>query len=101
LIESNLKLCRVPEEQQEIYCSEAREFLKQARDKQWDIVYFDPPYKDEYLKTLELLGNNTLVIAEHHHKTELPEVIGGLQRTRILKQGDSALSFYKAADDRS
>lgn len=94
LIESNLKLCRVPEEQHEIYCSEVREFLRQFKDKRWDIVYFDPPYKDDYLKTLQLLGNNTLVIAEHHHKTELPEVIGGLQRTRILKQGDSTLSFY-------
>jgi hypothetical protein len=38
------------------------------------------------------------VIAEHHHKTELPESVGDLQRTRILKQGDSALSFYSATD---
>lgn len=94
LIESNLKLCRVPEEQWEIYCSEANEFLRQSKEQRWDIVYFDPPYKDDYLKTLQLLSNNGLVIAEHHHKTELPEAIGDLQRTRILKQGDSALSFY-------
>ena len=94
LIESNLKLCGVPEEQWDIYCSEANEFLRQSKDERWDIVYFDPPYKDDYLKTLQLLGNNGLVIAEHHHKTELPDTIGDLRRTRILKQGDSALSFF-------
>lgn len=94
LIESNVKLCRIPEDQQVIYCSEVNEFLRQSRDERWDIVFFDPPYKDDYLRTLELLGNNDLVIAEHHHKTELPDTIGNLQRTRILKQGDSALSFF-------
>ena len=94
LIEANVQLCRIPEEQFVIYCSEANEFLRQSKDERWDIVFFDPPYKEVYLKTLELLGNNSLVIAEHHHKTELPEAIGGLERTRILKQGDSSLSFY-------
>jgi 16S rRNA (guanine966-N2)-methyltransferase len=95
LIESNLKLCRVPEEHWDIYCSEASEFLRQSKNESWDIVFFDPPYKDDYLKTLQLLGDNNLVIAEHHHKTELPEKLGNLERTRILKQGDSALSFYQ------
>src|SRR6185369_7677851 len=96
LIESNLKLCRVPEEQWEIYCSEAYDFLKKT-DSRWDIIYFDPPYKDDYLRTLELVGSrlNDLLIAEHHHKTQLPETVGNLQRTRILKQGDSALSFFR------
>ena len=96
LIESNLKLCRVPEEQWEIYCSEAYEFLKQT-DSRWDIIYFDPPYKDDYLRTLELVGSrlNDLLIVEHHHKNKLPESIGMLQRNRILKQGDSALSFFR------
>jgi 16S rRNA (guanine966-N2)-methyltransferase len=97
LIESNLKLCRVPEEQWEIYCSEAYEFLKQT-DSRWDIIYFDPPYKDDYLRTLELvervLNDDGLLIAEHHHKTKLPDTVGNLHRARVLKQGDSALSFY-------
>jgi 16S rRNA (guanine966-N2)-methyltransferase len=94
LIEANVGLCRIPEEQWDIYCSEANEFLRQSKDERWDIVYFDPPYKEDYRRTLELLGNNDLVIAEHHHKTDLPETIGNLKRTRILKQGDSALSFF-------
>jgi 16S rRNA (guanine(966)-N(2))-methyltransferase RsmD len=100
LIESNLALCRVPEEQRDIYCAEAAEFLKQNQANPWDIIYFDPPYKENYSRILEIVGSAKLLnddglfIAEHHHKTELPETIGHLTRTRILKQGDSALSFY-------
>lgn len=101
LIESNLKLCRIPEEQQEIYCSEVNEFLRQSSGEAgWDIVFFDPPYKDDYLKTLEILGSTTilnddgLLIVEHHHKNSLTETVGNLHRTRILKQGDSSLSFF-------
>jgi len=98
LIESNLRLCRVPEEQWDIYCSEAYEFLRQTVSR-WDIVFFDPPYKDDYVRTLGLAGSrlneNGLIVAEHHHKTQLPETIQNLLRTRILKQGDSALSFFR------
>lgn len=100
LIEANLELCRIPEEQQVIYCSETNEFLRQAEDS-WDIIYFDPPYKDDYLKTLELVGSKDLLtedgllIVEHHHKNPLPETVGTLRRTRVLKQGDSSLSFYQ------
>ena len=98
LIEANVQLCRIPEEEQEIYCSEVNEFLKQT-DSKWDIVLFDPPYKDDYLRTLELvssaLNDDGLLVVEHHHKTQLPETIKKLHRTRILKQGDSSLSFYR------
>ena len=107
MIEANLELCRVPEDQQEIYCSEAYEFLRQTKLAPWDIVYFDPPYKEDYLKTLGFLGANVskllngdgLVIVEHHHKNALPETIGSLTRTRVLKQGDSSLSFYGRTSD--
>src|SRR5918992_1234373 len=76
LIESNLELCRVPEDQHEIYCSEAYDFLRQTTLPAWDIVYFDPPYKQDYVKTLELIGANSsklltddgILICEHHHK---------------------------------
>lgn len=101
LIESNLELCRVSEDQQTIYCSEAGEFLRQTQSGPWDIIYFDPPYKDDYLKTLNrlsssnLLSSDGLLIVEHHHKNTLPDTIGNLSRTRVLKQGDSSLSFYK------
>jgi 16S rRNA (guanine966-N2)-methyltransferase len=104
LIESNVELCRVSEDQHAIYCSEVHEFLRQTTSPAWDIIFFDPPYKEDYLKTLAFLGANAsklladdgLLIVEHHHKNTLPETIGHLLRTRVLKQGDSSLSFYNA-----
>jgi hypothetical protein len=35
-----------------------------------------------------------LVIAEHRRKDVLEDRYGQLHRTRLLKQGDAALSFY-------
>jgi 16S rRNA (guanine966-N2)-methyltransferase len=106
LIEANLDLCRVPEERTEVVLSEAAEFLR-ARSRQgdrWDIVFFDPPYAENYLRVLELFGarglltDDGLLVIEHHRKNELPEETGRLRRQRILKQGDSALSFYEGKE---
>ena len=105
-IEANLDLCRVPVEHTEVVLSEAAEFLR-TRSRQgdrWDSVFFDPPYAENYLRVLELLGaggllaDDGLLVIEHHRKNELPEELDRLRRQRILKQGDSALSFYEAKE---
>jgi 16S rRNA (guanine966-N2)-methyltransferase len=67
-----------------------------------DIVYVDPPYGNledydrvlTYLGFEALLADGSLVIAEHRRNLELPEKMGGLQRVRVLRQGDAVLSFY-------
>jgi hypothetical protein len=41
-----------------------------------------------------LLADGAVVIAEHRRKDVLEDSYGALERTRILKQGDAALSFY-------
>ena len=43
-----------------------------------------------------LLRAGGLLVVEHHHKNALPEAPGHVRRWRVLKQGDSALSFYEA-----
>jgi len=62
------------------------------------IVFLDPPYglENEYTAALELLGEKppALVIAQHPPRLKLAEQYGALHRTRLLKQGDNALSFY-------
>jgi 16S rRNA (guanine966-N2)-methyltransferase len=61
-------------------------------------VFLDPPYDNasEYAATLEQLGENPppLVIAQHSVRFTLPEEQGALRRTRVVKQGDNALSFF-------
>lgn len=97
LIESNVALCRIPDDQNEIYCTTAEDFLRQSKEYPWDIIFFDPPYKEDYSRTLNLLSSYAgLLVVEHHHKNTLPETIGTLVKTRILKQGDSSLSFYES-----
>jgi 16S rRNA (guanine966-N2)-methyltransferase len=65
-----------------------------------DIVFLDPPYplEREYRATLEQLGESAppLVVAQHSARFQLAEQWGKLKRTRLLKQGDNALSFFEA-----
>jgi len=106
LIESNLDLCGVPEELTEVVMSEAAEFLRRAQShaaERWDIAFFDPPYAIDYSPVLNLFGTGELLapdgvlVVEHHHKKDLKDEVGELRRWRILKQGDSSLSFYEQA----
>lgn len=70
-----------------------------------DFIFLDPPYAQtpEYKKILEFIGSaeilstTGLVIAEHTKKLELPLFAEMLERTRVVAQGDSALSFYRTA----
>ena len=69
-----------------------------------DVVFVDPPYdaKDEYAATLTGLGRpgrmnaGGMVVVEFGTKAkfELAERYGGLERTRVYKQGESSLAFY-------
>ena len=112
LIKSNLELCRIERGASEVIRSEISDYLRRFVSKQpdsgkpWDIVFFDPPYATNYLPILDtfgahassLLTENGLLIVEHHHKNELKDELGSIIRSRILKQGDSALSFYQLAE---
>lgn len=63
-----------------------------------DIVFLDPPYdrETEYELALNILAGQPLklVIVQHSVRFALAESYGVLKRTRTLKQGDNALSFY-------
>jgi 16S rRNA (guanine966-N2)-methyltransferase len=113
LVEANLDLCGVPEEMTEVVKSEAAEFLRRTAEGEgkdwrggkgpWDIVFFDPPYANDYAPVLDafgehtpaLLGEGGVLVVEHHHKNALRDSLGRIRRWRVLKQGDSALSFFE------
>lgn len=71
-----------------------------------NLVFLDPPYNaaDEYALALGLLGGEcaallapgALVVAEHEKRRDLNERYGSLVRYRVLRQGDAALSLYRA-----
>jgi len=69
-----------------------------------DFIFLDPPYEgEEHLRVLEFLDESHViaphgrVIIEHHRGLELPERFERLERSRVLEQGDAALSFYRLA----
>ncbi len=76
--------------------------------QQIDLVFLDPPYEAEaeYAGTLSFLGSargremlapDALVIVEHTKKAKLAGRYGGLEHTRLVKQGDATLSFFAFA----
>jgi 16S rRNA (guanine966-N2)-methyltransferase len=87
-------------------------FLRRANEaspkrERYEVVFLDPPWDAaaEYAATLELLGagaagllaEGAVAIAEHRRKQQLEDRYGSLRRTRLLEQGDAALSFYRIA----
>lgn len=66
-----------------------------------DVVFLDPPYdlEREYAAVLKELAGDPppLVIVQHSTRFALPESQGALTRTRLVRQGDNALSFYAAS----
>lgn len=108
LVKSNLDLCRIERKASAVIQAVAHDYLRQFVAKQpdsgkpWDIIFFDPPYSSDHAPVLKLFGKHSfqilsetgLLVVEHQKKTDLPESLGRMIRTRVLKQGDSALSFY-------
>ena len=66
-----------------------------------DIVFLDPPYEQagEYALALAALADNPplLVVVQHSKRFALADAHGPLIRTRLLQQGDNALSFFAPA----
>ncbi|HVN04933.1 MAG TPA: 16S rRNA (guanine(966)-N(2))-methyltransferase RsmD [Bryobacteraceae bacterium] len=65
-----------------------------------DIIFLDPPYnmETEYASALAE-AHAPLVIAQHSVRFDPGETHGPLRRSRVVRQGDNALSFYSGSTD--
>lgn len=69
----------------------------------YDFCFLDPPYRKmgDYEQILGFLSQSRLlkpesqVIAEHDKHFDPGNEFGSLRRSRVLKQGDAVLSFYR------
>jgi len=107
-LEVNLSAGRGATSQVELMNTDARRGLNQLAERavHADFIFLDPPYADirQCLKLMERIGEKDFaerllaawgrLILEHASWDKVPEVVGVVHRTRILKQGDSALSFF-------
>jgi 16S rRNA (guanine(966)-N(2))-methyltransferase RsmD len=70
-----------------------------------EIVFLDPPYEleGEYEEAMRALGAAAppLAVVQHDHRRSLEERYGGLERVRLLRQGDNTLSFFERRPQRS
>ena len=64
------------------------------------IVFLDPPYdlEREYAAALDVLSETppALTVVQHSVRLALAEEHGVLHRTRLVRQGENALSFFEA-----
>lgn len=106
LLQTNLATLGIRESSEVIVADAIRGLEKMAAKRRIaDFIFLDPPYAEmeEHLRVLEFLDASHLVaprgivIVEHSSKAELPERFVRLECTRLLEQGDAALSFYRLA----
>jgi 16S rRNA (guanine966-N2)-methyltransferase len=103
-IEANLHALGVKNVGAVINRDAARALRQLAEEgKQFDIVFFDPPYASDIypavmrlLDQLPVLSADAIVIVEHRAKTPPEDQYGRLRIYRVVKQGESALAFYRA-----
>jgi len=99
LIEKNLESLGLRAEARVLAVDAARGLQRLAAEaaakRNYDIAFLDYRRVLSFLGTSRLLAEDSLVIAEHQRKLELPETAGNLDRVRMLRQGDAALSFYR------
>ncbi len=102
LIEENLDLLEIPEDKTEVICNSAEKFLLKNKES-FDLIYFDPPYSIDYSQVLSeissaesnIINQHGKFLVEHHSKTVIPDSIGEIRRWRIVKQGETHLSFFE------
>jgi 16S rRNA G966 N2-methylase RsmD len=77
--------------------------VKRLGAARFDIIFLDPPYgADTLVDAVTLAGSvaaaETVIVIEHASAHESPAVNGALARVRVMRSGDSALSFYRRVE---
>ena len=99
LIASNLRRCGIDDRHAIIRVGFARAAAS-AGPVPFDIIFLDPPYGSAtLLEALDaaapLVGAETRLVIEHARRDEAPATHAALARARVLRSGDSVLSFYR------
>lgn len=104
-IRANLKACGVARARAEVLEEEVLNFLRREaedEERRWDLAFYDPPYSSDYGPVLSLLGAGAALeprrgalVVEHHCEKRPGETQGVLRRWRLVRQGESCLSFYE------
>ena len=75
-----------------LVCGSAEKMLV----SEWDIIFMDPPYTfdpEPWIRKAERYVRDSLIV-EHATRTQTPECVGILRKTKSKRYGDCSLSFY-------
>ncbi|MBZ5748728.1 MULTISPECIES: 16S rRNA (guanine(966)-N(2))-methyltransferase RsmD [Metabacillus] len=102
-IHKNLEVCHAIEAS-EVYRNDAERALKAIikRELQFQLIFLDPPYKQQKLKTLineisenRLLRKDGFIVTEHGSDIQLPEEIDQLIQLKHETYGMSSITIYR------
>jgi 16S rRNA (guanine(966)-N(2))-methyltransferase RsmD len=103
IIEENLKRLKLTS-QAKVYCCPVERALH-LLEKEYDIIFADPPYSDPLLiNTLEellsskIVGAKTTVVVQHSSHQQLPLALRWLQLVKQRHYGDTWVSIYHQED---
>jgi len=85
----------------QVYPISTESFLS-LKNKKYDIVFIDPPYKtNPWLKLFskilssQILNENGIIVAEHYKKQKLPSVNCELTKLNFKQYGDTSISIFR------
>ncbi|MBW4525683.1 MAG: 16S rRNA (guanine(966)-N(2))-methyltransferase RsmD [Phormidium tanganyikae FI6-MK23] len=100
VIEQNWKQVAKPDQSYQVLRGDVVKRLEKLSGQQFDLIYFDPPYRSELyvpvlneIATLNLLAPDGELAVEHRPKLTLPDV--PLTIVRQKRYGSAALTFYQ------
>ena len=98
LIRRNLERCGIRDGYAIIQTAVLQAIERLRGEPAFDVILFDPPYATDTQDALQHVGEivrpEGVVVLEHARKSESPAAPGRLMRTREVRSGDSALTFY-------
>ncbi|MGE8204201.1 16S rRNA (guanine(966)-N(2))-methyltransferase RsmD [Heyndrickxia sp. NPDC080065] len=105
-IKANIGSCEF-EEKSELFRNDSERALKAIikRQLKFDVIFLDPPYKKQKLiSLLEIIdGENLLVesgyvVCEHSSDIQLPNIVGRLTLTKVVRYGIIGISIYSIGE---
>ena len=102
-IKKNMEAFGIKEGHGEVHQIEVVPFLKKMakRKRQWDVVYFNPPYDSNYDEVLDFFSRGAalkpggLLVVEHPNEMLFPEKFGVMSRWRVVVQSETTITFYE------
>ena len=71
------------------------------KGEKFDIIFMDPPYKDEICEKVmriisknKVLAENGLIICEHHMFEELGDIVEEFKKSDERRYGKKVVTFY-------